>query len=408
MIVCYVCQRDIYDRKTLIAHLKEHETYGININPIKCKIDKCTNEYVTLNGLNRHIKDKHTSFPKISNVKNNKTNDSKSEQLKNLNILNNPKQNNEFPCSNQFSNEFCFNEKEDKKDFDLIFKSFQKKILLDILSLKSNNKIPETLLNQIITIFSDTHEMFLKLIQSSLSSIILNWEKNYYQEEIDKFPILKICSSSSHYHSYEIVETDNFIFDNHDIINNYQPFIGISHNLEELTTIIQPNHTFEIINNYLQLVMNFEETFQSQVINESENNSFPCVLQSNINIVNRNYLDRDENESDSVKKIKDLVSKNVNLKIVPDEASIESIEWIKTLTNVVAKYLIYEQSYEYKPTKAIKIEFAKAIITVFPFLKSDYTLEGWEHIYDPTKDAGYLGQTIRNIRSRDSIIPKRQ
>ena len=93
--------------------------------------------------------------------------------------------------------------------------------------------------------------------------------------------------------------------------------------------------------------------------------------------INSSYLINQSTDSATIQTIKRLVRSNKKLKNIPNPSSSDSVDWRIDLISVVAKYLVYELSTDYMPTKSMKIDFAKAIIETFPFLKNEKLKDGY-------------------------------
>ncbi|XP_029572841.1 uncharacterized protein LOC115164463 isoform X3 [Salmo trutta] len=60
----------------------------------------------------------------------------------------------------------------------------------------------------------------------------------------------------------------------------------------------------------------------------------------------------------------------------------------RKMVNILVAYMI--DNHGHRPTKAIREDYARGIVMLFPSLKDPYSKKGYEHFYDAASSTGYI------------------
>ncbi|CAF0975785.1 unnamed protein product [Brachionus calyciflorus] len=195
--------------------------------------------------------------------------------------------------------------------------------------------------------------------------IILN-DKLYFQIQI-----FKIADFNENYHAYQIKKTEE--------------------NLLISTDSLYYHHPFDAYNGELKTDLIFEQ-------DNSQNNT------NNIQNDEEEAFKNSENQ-DLVNKIRQILNEQKNLKNIPEFNSKNFRIWRQGVIRLIGSLLMLENNNS--PSKQVCIEYAKALIISFPCLKNNDTQNGFEHIYNPETNSGFLAWYIRNNRSKNPFIKTR-
>ena len=188
MFQCF-CNKKFSLRKTYVDHLKQHEILGELRLPVFCNQFNCEykESFSSFNYLNHHLRKYHD---------NNSTSD-RSHNITTAHLL----INNEIEKSCEimdFKESFSENSNilipsDEKNTIQNLLKIFENDIFSTMISLKSKSQLSDTLLNEIINIFSklfhNAIEVIIQLLVNTLSSDNeLEQEKiNNLKKNINKF-----------------------------------------------------------------------------------------------------------------------------------------------------------------------------------------------------------------------------
>ena len=169
MLICYLCDNQINNRKNYIKHIRKHESNGLKLWPAICKQPNCTanNEFYSLDGLRDHLRDKHGD----DNDENAIQGDNPSKK---------------FRGTDEDYSQFNFDRRTNENieepfffDSNSLLKKLQDKIFFEILTLKSKANLSESSLILIIKIFSGIYETVFEEIINNLNSLTKNWGDRY-------------------------------------------------------------------------------------------------------------------------------------------------------------------------------------------------------------------------------------
>ncbi|XP_028441533.1 uncharacterized protein LOC114560391 [Perca flavescens] len=78
----------------------------------------------------------------------------------------------------------------------------------------------------------------------------------------------------------------------------------------------------------------------------------------------------------------------------------------RKMVNILVAHMI--DNHGHRPTKAIREDYARGIVMLFPSLKDPYSKKGYEHFYDAASSTGYISWRLKTVQRkirRGSALP---
>ncbi|XP_029627067.1 uncharacterized protein LOC115205346 isoform X1 [Salmo trutta] len=78
----------------------------------------------------------------------------------------------------------------------------------------------------------------------------------------------------------------------------------------------------------------------------------------------------------------------------------------RKMVNILVAHMI--DNHGHRPTKAIREDYARGIVMLFPSLKDPYSKKGYEHFYDAASSTGYISCRLKTVQRkirRGSALP---
>ncbi|XP_029587231.1 uncharacterized protein LOC115173364 isoform X3 [Salmo trutta] len=70
----------------------------------------------------------------------------------------------------------------------------------------------------------------------------------------------------------------------------------------------------------------------------------------------------------------------------------------RKMVNILVAHMI--DNHGHRPTKAIREDYARGIVMLFPSLKDPYSKKGYEHFYDAASSTGYISWRLKTVQRK--------